>query len=177
MTRQGRNLPAHHRAETPRPQPGRQATFIRILIETGRGIGKPEPDFEGVDLRDVTLESGRNAYDRYQELSGHIPGQKPLKDLLVRLIKSNAYQDMPDGESGVVGTRLNALARTATQYRQAARARLLRENPELQSLVKARQRTARGAIIENRRQRTGGQPGARELLDALKAQGATYGHR
>ncbi|MCO5156865.1 MAG: hypothetical protein M9945_08940 [Aquamicrobium sp.] len=152
-----------------------EAEHSRILIETGRGIGKPEPDFEGVDLRDVTLESGQNAYDRYQELSGHIPGQKPLKDHLARLIKSDAYQDMPDGEAGVVGTRLNALGRIVTQHRQAARARLLRESPELQSLVKARQRKARGAIIQNRSQRAGGQPGARELLDALGPQEAGVG--
>lgn len=149
-----------------------EAEHSRILIETGKGIGKPSPKLEGVDLRDVTLESGQNAYDRYQELSGHIPGQRSLRDHLVRLIESRAYQDMPDGEAGVVGTRLNALGRTTTQYRQAARAHLLRENPELQSLVKARQRKARGKTLESRRQRTEGQPGARELLDALKPQDA-----
>lgn len=149
-----------------------EAEHSRILIETGRGIGKPEPDFEGVDLRDVTLESGQNAYDRYQELSGHIPGQKPLKDHLARLIKSTAYQDMPDGEAGVTGTRLNALSRTVQEYRQAAKKYLLWENAEIRPLVQARQRAARGAILENRNQRTGSQPGARELLDALGPQEA-----
>lgn len=102
-----------------------EAEHNRIMIETGKSIGKPDPDFEGIDLRDVTLESGRNAYDRLQELGSHIPGHPPLKDHLARLIRSSIYQDMPDGESGVVGTRLNAFGRTVTQYRKAARRYLI----------------------------------------------------
>lgn len=144
-----------------------EAEHNRIMLQTGKGIGKPDPKFEGVDLRDVTLEkNGQNAYERFQELSGQIPGRKSLRSILERLIKSNAYQDMPDGEAGVVGTRLNALSRTVQEYRQAARSHLIRENPDLQPLVKQRQRAARGAILENRNSRqTGG--GARALLDAL----------
>ena len=146
-----------------------EAEHNRIMLQTGKGIGKPDPKFEGVDLRDVTLKkNGQNAYERFQELSGQIPGRKSLRSILERLIKSDAYQDMPDGEAGVVGTRLNALSRTVQEYRQAARAYLLRENPDLQPLVKARQKAARGAIIENRNARQAG-GSAQALLDALKA--------
>jgi len=156
-------------------QAGREVWDNRIIVETDRGIGKPDPNFEGVDLRDVTLESGQNAYDRYQELSGHIPGQKPLKEHLARLIRSQAYQSMPDGESGVLGTRLNALASLVTEYRQTAKRYLIRENVELRPLVQARQREARAAAAGNPSQRTGSQPGARELLEALSPTG-TRGH-
>lgn len=146
-----------------------EAEHNRIMVEAeGSGIGRPSPNFEGLDLRDITLKSGQNAYDRYQELSGHIPGQKPLKSYLASLIRSQGYQDMPDGASDVVGTRLNALSAATTRYRQAARAFLLRENAELRPLVRARQREARGIIAQNRLQRPKGKPGGRELLDALK---------
>lgn len=146
-----------------------EAEHNRIMLQTGKGLGKPDPKFEGVDLRDVSLEkNGQNAYERFQELSGQIPGRKSLRSILEKLIKSDAYQDMPDGEAGVVGTRLSALSSTVQQYRQAARAHLLRENPDLQPLLKARQKTARGAILENRnaRQSSGS---AQSILDALSA--------
>jgi hypothetical protein len=45
---------------------------------------------------------------------------------------------------------------------------LIRENQELRALVKARQREARGAFIKNRQERQKGEPGARELLEALR---------
>lgn len=149
-----------------------EAEHNRIMIETGKAIGKPDPDFEGVDLRDVTLKSGQNAYDRLQELSAHIPGHPPLKDHLARLIRSGVYQDMPDGESGVVGTRLNAFGRTVTQYRQVAKRYLVWENAELQPLVKARQKAARGAFLENQKARQGGDS-ARAILDALESKQTT----
>ncbi|MGO4839423.1 hypothetical protein AB4144_44975, partial [Rhizobiaceae sp. 2RAB30] len=40
-----------------------EAEHSRIILETGKGIGKPDPKFEGVDLRDITLSDGRQAYD------------------------------------------------------------------------------------------------------------------
>ena len=124
----------------------------RIMLQTGKGIQKPSPQFEGVDLRDTKLADGRNAYERLQELAGKVPGQKSLKAVLKDLIESQVYQEMPDGDSSVRGTRLNALAARVQRYREAAKKVLIRENPELQALIKARQREAAGARLESRRQ-------------------------
>lgn len=142
----------------------------RIILETGSGIHKPSPRWEGLDLRDITLKSGRTAYDRFQELSSHVPGEKPLKYHLEKLIKSKTYQHMPDGDAGVTGTRLNTLNRVVSDYRKAARNALIRENPELKQFIKARQREARGAILENRKADSQMTPSARALLDALRPQ-------
>ncbi len=144
-----------------------EAENVRMMLETGRGVGKPDPKFEGVDLRDITLESGQNAYDRLQELGGDLPHRKPLKDYLAKLIQSRFYQNMPDGESGVKGTRLHAIGKLVEQYRMEARRKLVVENPELRALIKARQKEARGAILKNREAQTKREPGAQELLQAL----------
>ncbi|MGO4841391.1 hypothetical protein AB4144_54955, partial [Rhizobiaceae sp. 2RAB30] len=108
------------------------------------------------------------AYDRFLELSGQLPSGPSLKSLLAKLIQSEAYQDMPDGDSGVKGTRLNALGKIVQAYRERAKRVLLLENQAaLVPLIKARQKEARGAFIENRQRRLKGEPGARELLGAL----------
>ncbi|WP_266031234.1 hypothetical protein [Brucella intermedia] len=146
-----------------------EAEHNRIILQTGKSIGQPDPKIDNVDLRDIPLKSGQNAYERLQELSGKLPGYPPLKKLLEKTIKSELYQDMPDGDAGVKGTRLNRLGAIVQDYREKARKHLLRENPELQPYVKARQKEAAGAIITNRQQRQQGQPGASELLDALGA--------
>ncbi|MER9490163.1 hypothetical protein NKI50_30170 [Mesorhizobium sp. M0563] len=147
-----------------------EAEHNRIMLQTDHGIGKPGTDLQGVDLRELTLKDGKNAYQRLQELSGHIPGQKSLKEVLAGLIKSEPYQDLPDGDSDVKGTRLNKLGEIVQRYREAAKKVFLQENVELQPIIGKRQMEARGAVQANRKARTEGQPGARELLEAL-----TYG--
>lgn len=144
-----------------------EAENVRMMLETGRGVGKPDPKFEGVDLRDITLESGQNAYDRLQELGGDLPHRKPLKDYLAKLIQSRFYQNMPDGDSDVKGTRLHAIGKLVGQYRMEAQRKLVTENPELRAFIKARQKEARGAILKNREAETKREPGAQELLKAL----------
>lgn len=144
-----------------------EAEHNRIMLETGKGIGKPDPKFAGVDLRDIRLNDGLNAYDALQQLSGQLPGKKSLKQFLAREIRKPAYQDLPDGEAGITGTRLNRLGQITQKYRQAARKELVKKYPELKPYIKQRQKEARGALIENRQKRLKGEPGAVELLDAL----------
>ncbi len=148
-----------------------EAEHNRIMLQTDHGIGKPGTDLQGVDLREITLtqgkQAGKNAYQRLQELSGHIPGQKNLKEVLAGLIKSEPYQDLPDGDSDVKGTRLNKLGEIVQRYREAAKKVFLQENVELQPIIGKRQMEARGAVTANRKARTDGQPGAKALLEAL----------
>ncbi|CAH2405261.1 hypothetical protein [Mesorhizobium ventifaucium] len=144
-----------------------EAEHNRIMLQTDKGIGKPGTDLQGVDLRELTLKDGKNAYQRLQELSGHIPGQKSLKEVLAGLIKSDAYQDLPDGEPEVKGTRINKLGEIVQRYREAAKKKFLQENVELHPIIGKRQMEARGAIQANRKARADAQPGARALLDAL----------
>lgn len=141
-----------------------EAEHNRIMLETGKGLGKPSPDLGGADLRDITLKSGQNAYDRLQELSGQLPTGPSLKQRLAEIIRADWYQELPDGDSDVTGTRLNVLVRQVRKYREAAKAILLSENPELQELVYQRQKDAFVARQKTKAER---EPGARELLEAL----------
>lgn len=142
-----------------------EAEHNRIMLQTDKGIGKPSFKFEGVDLRDITLQDGKNAYQRLQELSGHLPNGAPsLKTVIGKLISQEAYQDLPDGDSDVKGTRLNIIGQKVQEYREKAKKVLLRDYPELRPLVQARQRETRGAILENRQQR---QTPLAQVMDAL----------
>ena len=145
-----------------------EAEHNRIMLQTDKGIGKPATKFESVDLRDITLVDGKNAYQRLQELSGHLPNGAPsLKAVLAKIIQSPGYQDLPDGDSDVQGTRLFVLGKATQQYREKAKKYLVIAYPELQPLVKARQREVRGAILKNR----AAAPGGQELLKALSNTG------
>ncbi|MQX65149.1 hypothetical protein GHK78_19435 [Sinorhizobium meliloti] len=145
-----------------------EAEHTRIMLETGKSIGKPDPKLDAVDLRDITLKDGRNAYDTLQILSGHIPGKPSLKDVLAKEINKRSYQVLPDGDPDVTGTRIHRLGSITQKYRQAAKSDLLRRYPELQPIIKKRQKEARGAVLKNLQARQSGDPGARDLLDALR---------
>ncbi|MER9178933.1 hypothetical protein [Mesorhizobium sp. M0767] len=151
-----------------------EAEHNRIMLQTDHGIGKPGTDLQGVDLRELTLkegkQAGKNAYQRLQELSGHIPGQKSLKEVLATLIKSEPYQDLPDGDSDVKGTRLNKLGEIVQRYREAAKKVFLQENVDLQPIIGKRQMEARGAVAAKRQQKQQVPPGAKALVDALTYQ-------
>jgi hypothetical protein len=139
------------------------------MLETGKAIGRPEPSFEGIDLRDLTLPTGQNAYDRFQELAGQLPSGPSLKQTLAEVIRSQTYRDLPDGEASVKGTRLNTLGRVVSKYREAARKTLIAEHRAFFApFIKAREREAYAAFRQNRSARQQGQPGAKELLGALR---------
>lgn len=92
----------------------------------------------GVDLRDFTLESGRTAYDRYQELAGHPPGQPPLSEALSDLVQYRDYQRLPHGAPTIEGTREHVFMDIVMRYRQFAYRVLLQESPELLQAVNQR---------------------------------------
>lgn len=143
-----------------------EAEHNRMILETGEGISVPGPTHNGVDLRDVTLSDGQNAYDIYQQFASNpFPGAGlTLKVALRRLIESDAYQMLPDGEAGVRGTRLNAFAGVIQDYRKAGYQKLLKEYPEVGRLTRRKQAEAAGQLKEN----ITGTPGAAsELMKAL----------
>ena len=126
------------------------AEHSRMIEETGYGLFPPAPTRNGVDLREMTLENGRNAYDLLQEYAGKPPGQKSLKDVLAKLIESDSYKRLPDGEASTRGTRLWALSGPVSAYREGAFKRLLKESPMLREAVTKRQRDARAALTGKR---------------------------
>ncbi len=145
----------------------------RIIMETGYGIRPPSPQDSGVDLRDVTLEDGRNAYDAYQEMAIQpAPHLQPLKAALSALIQSPAYDQLVDGSSEVQGTKLSALMDIVDKYRTAGKAALLQKYPELRPQLAQRQMDVIGRLRAKQAERANGEAppkeeGVRGLLQSL----------
>ena len=141
----------------------------RIILETGEGIRPPSASRGGVDLRDVELPDGRNAYDRLQELSAKPGKGRSLKEALGRLIESEQYQKLVDGPAGVKGTRLYAISGIVSKYREAGYKRLLSEYPTLRAQVMQRQLQVKSELTAKRKaeQQTNEVSSARDLLKTL----------
>ncbi len=101
------------------------AEMRRMALEAGFTVGAPSPSVGGVDLRDITMVNGRNAYDYYQDLAAR-PSKngRSIKETAARIIQAEGYQRAPDGDAGTRGTRLWMLSGVMAKYRQAAAQRL-----------------------------------------------------
>lgn len=96
------------------------------LLPEGSVLGPPNPVIaKGVDLRDITLSTGENAYVRLQQLAGKPgPNARTLRDQVARIIRSEAYQKAPDGDVGTKLTKLWRLDQMVDRYREAAGKRI-----------------------------------------------------
>lgn len=142
---------------------------VRMGLDHGFTIAPPPNNLNGVDLRGVTLETGQDAYDRYQQLSGHPPGVPPLKEALARAIANPGYQRLPDGPSSVQGTRQYVLSGITSQYHTMAKALLQRESAIFRSKLQEQVIKAQGAI------HAAGPAEAAGGAAALSTLGKTYG--
>ncbi len=117
---------------------------IRLGLEGGSTLNPPSPFLSfgnniKVDLRELTTESGDNAYDAFQKLAGKPgPNAKSLRDSIAELMRTPAYQRAPDGDVGQRGTKLWILAGRVSKYRQAAANRIRRDTNVREALLKAR---------------------------------------
>lgn len=118
----------------------------RLIFETGNGIRPPSPHHNGVDFRKVTLSDGRNAHDVYQQLVADPGTGTTLKEALARLIASETYQRLVDGDPSVRGTKIAAIMSVVSQFRQAGKAVLLRNYPELRQQLAQSQMDVRSQL-------------------------------
>lgn len=99
----------------------------RLILESGSALTPPNPVNNGVDLREITMEDGRNAFEVYQQLAGHPAPGHDLKDRVAKLIQSDAYQRAPDGDVGTRGTKLWLMHRPVDAFRTRAMLKLKRD--------------------------------------------------
>lgn len=130
----------------------------RLILDTpdGRSIAAVTPTGSGYDLREVTMVDGRNAYDRYQELSGHLPGAPSLKSQVAKVMQTEAYRKAPDGSSSVKGTKLYMLGSVINPYHEKAKKVLMKDpnvrkamytaNEQVRAAYALKQRDPNGAI-------------------------------
>jgi hypothetical protein len=102
--------------------------MIRLAQQTGTFLSRPSAIVNGVDLRNITMVDGKNAYEEYQRLTGRpVPNARSLRLQVQRVMLSKAYANAPDGDSNLKGTRLNLLANVLSKYHEAARKEIMRD--------------------------------------------------
>lgn len=119
----------------------------RLALEQKVDIGPPKSTWSGkVDLRDLTMKDGTSAWEKYQELARQpMPGMPTLKAQAERLIESKGYQSLVDGDEQTKGTKAYRLLGLIKDYREAARAELLRD-PNVRQAVYQRRVDVRNAL-------------------------------
>lgn len=127
----------------------------RIIMETGYGVRPPSPTSHGLDLRDVTLSDGRNAFDVYQEFAARPKGHRSLKEALAKLIQSKGYASLVDGPGNGKGTHVAAISDLVAKYRTAAWWQLLKQYPEIRKEAMKKQIDVKAGIAAKRRESQG----------------------
>ncbi|UWU21087.1 hypothetical protein N2601_17845 [Rhizobium sp. CB3060] len=113
---------------------------LRLGLEGGGQMNPPSPSWNGVDLRNITMTNGDNAYVAYQRLAGKpSPNAKSLRDTVADAMRSEAYKRAPDGDRDVRGTKMWLLATRINKYRDAAGARI-RADKNVRDALMAAQR-------------------------------------
>jgi len=115
---------------------------MRLVLEGGTLMGPPSPTLANkVDLRNITMTNGENAYVMYQRLAGKpSPNAKSLRDTIADAMKSEAYLRAPDGPVDVRGTKQWLLAARVQKYRDAAMARLKADKNVRDALMAAQRK-------------------------------------
>lgn len=111
------------------------------LLPEGSVIAAPSPVWNKVDLRDIQMVNGENAYVAYQRLAGRpAPNAKPLRELIANRIRTDAYLRAPDGDVGTKGTKLWMLNQIVNRYREAAGKRVRADKNVREALMKAQRK-------------------------------------
>lgn len=91
-----------------------------------------------IDLRHIKTDDGKNAYERYNQLIGTVEGG--VRKALTELVNTKEYRAAGYGDRDFAmspGSRLYMLNAVVQAYREAARERLLADNPKLLAVYRA----------------------------------------
>ena len=104
------------------------------------GFSQPSTKlYNALEMRDVYNAEGRQAFDRYLELSGTTKiGGKTMRQSLRQMVKDKGYQALPkesDDDLGELSPRIKAVQRLVRAYRRKARYEMLEEFPELKDSI------------------------------------------
>ena len=118
------------------------------------GFSQPSTKlYNAIEMRDVYNAEGRQAFDRYLELSGTTKiGGKTMRQSLREMVKDKGYQALPkesDSDLGELSPRIKAVQRLVRAYRRKGRYEMLEEFPELKdSIYQLQQDKAQYRLIQ-----------------------------
>jgi hypothetical protein len=118
------------------------------------GFSQPSTKlYNALEMRDVYNSEGRQAFDRYLELSGTTKiGGKTMRQSLRQMMKDKGYQALPkesEDDLGEISPRIKAVQRLVRAYRRKARFEMLEEFPELKdSIAQLQQEKSQYRLIQ-----------------------------
>lgn len=144
----------------------------RMADEQNTALQPPQPVIGKVDLRDITMKNGRNAYDYMQEVAARpSPNMPSLKEAAAKLIKSKAYQAAPDGDANVKGTKMWMLSGVAAKYRHVASEKI-KADPN----VRAEMMASKKEVFDHyAKQKAQDELKASAAMDRMRAIGESFG--
>ena len=111
--------------------------FSRLSVVHQSGFGTPPSRMGDIDLKDERYSDEQSYFDRWMELQGEIKiGNKTLRQRLTQVIQSNSYQRLSDGNRDFTGENETYLKKIILQYRNAAKAKLMREDDGFAQIIK-----------------------------------------
>ena len=110
------------------------------LASLQHGFSQPSTKlYNALEMRDVYNAEGRQAFDRYLELSSTTKiGGKTMRESLRKMVKDKGFQALPresNDDIGEISPRIKAVQRLVRAYRRKARYEMLQEFPELQNSI------------------------------------------
>lgn len=140
------------------------AEVQRLALEGGSTLTRVSPSADnGVDLREVNMVDGTNAYTAYQKLAGHLPGAESLKSIVGKVMATKAYKRAPDGDVASKGTKLWILHAYTEKYRSKAM-KMLKADPNVRAALGQRDLKVREAYMK---QQQADQAAKKPTLDQL----------
>jgi hypothetical protein len=93
------------------------------------------------------MADGTNAYEKYQQLCGHLPnGARSLKTIVGMQMQTQAYQKAPDGPADARGSKQWIVAGTISKYRSKAM-QVLKADPNVRQALQEADQKVRAAYI------------------------------
>jgi hypothetical protein len=148
--------------------------MTRLTLQNGTSLTRASPYHQGVDLRDLTMEDGKNAYERFQELTYQVaPGKPTLRARVYKLMTSKGYMNAPDGAADINNTKMNQIADLVSKARKQALQVMQKDKQFRQALMLPQQqandqfRAVRGLPPKA--------PTPHKGIDALERMGEAFG--
>lgn len=103
--------------------------LTRLSLAHQSGFGTPPSRIGDIDLREERYSDDQSMFDRWMELQSTIEiGGMTLRERLEKTILSNQYRRLNDGNRDFTGENEKHIKRIILQYRQAAEAKLAKED-------------------------------------------------
>lgn len=118
--------------------------FTRLSKIHQSSFGQPPSRIGEADLKRVKYEGNQSLYDRWLEVTSEMKlGGKTLRQRLEKMISTDGYKRLKDGNRDITGHNEKILKKVISKYRRAARRQLIRESDAFKEVFMEYERSKR----------------------------------